>query len=56
MVRPRGTERVEGKTLAMLADMRAKVGDDFWLMLDCWMSLDLNYAVRLAIGGACVRA
>ena len=34
--------------LAMLADMRGKVGPDFWLMLDCWMSLDLNYAVRLA--------
>ena len=31
-----------------LADMRARVGDDFWLMLDCWMSLDLNYATRLA--------
>jgi L-rhamnonate dehydratase len=31
-----------------LAEMRAKVGDDFWLMLDCWMSLDLNYATRLA--------
>jgi L-rhamnonate dehydratase len=36
------------KNIAMLADMRAKVGADFWLMLDCWMSLDLNYAVRLA--------
>ena len=24
------------------------VGDDFWLMFDCWMSLDLNYATRLA--------
>jgi L-rhamnonate dehydratase len=34
--------------VARLADMRAKVGDDFWLMLDCWMSLDLNYATRLA--------
>ncbi|MGO9453344.1 MAG: L-rhamnonate dehydratase [Candidatus Binataceae bacterium] len=34
--------------LAALADMRARVGDDFWLMLDCWMSLDLNYAIRLA--------
>jgi L-rhamnonate dehydratase len=32
----------------MLADMRGKVGPDFWLMLDCWMSLDLNYAIRLA--------
>lgn len=34
--------------LAELEDMRGQVGDDFWLMLDCWMSLDLNYAVRLA--------
>src|SRR3546814_19891468 len=29
--------------------MRAKVGDDFWLMYDCWMSLNLDYATRLAI-------
>ncbi|SAL12550.1 mandelate racemase/muconate lactonizing protein [Caballeronia turbans] len=36
------------KNIAKLADMRAKVGDDFWLMFDCWMSLDLNYAKRLA--------
>jgi len=36
------------KNIAQLADMRAKVGDDFWLMYDCWMSLDLNYATRLA--------
>jgi L-rhamnonate dehydratase len=36
------------RNLAMLADMRAKVGPDFWLMLDCWMSLDLNYSIRLA--------
>ena len=28
--------------------MRERVGDDFWLMWDCWMSLDLDYAVRLA--------
>jgi L-rhamnonate dehydratase len=28
--------------------MRQRVGSDFWLMLDCWMSLDLNYAIRLA--------
>lgn len=34
--------------IARLADMRAKVGDDFWLMVDCWMSLDLDYAVRFA--------
>ncbi|SAL44041.1 mandelate racemase/muconate lactonizing protein [Caballeronia udeis] len=42
-------EGAEGlaKNIAKLADMRAKVGDDFWLMFDCWMSLDLNYATRL---------
>ena len=43
------------KNLAMLADMRGKVGPDFWLMLDCWMSLDLNYAVRLAAARARIR-
>jgi len=43
-------EGAEGmkKNIALLADMRSRVGDDFWLMLDCWMSLDLNYAERLA--------
>jgi L-rhamnonate dehydratase len=43
-------EREEGfnKNLSQLADMRSKVGRDFWLMLDCWMSLDLDYATRLA--------
>jgi L-rhamnonate dehydratase len=30
--------------------MRGQVGLDFWLMLDCWMSLDTNYAIRLAHG------
>jgi L-rhamnonate dehydratase len=45
------TEGAEGlhKNVALLADMRAKVGDDFWLMYDCWMSLDVDYATRLAI-------
>jgi L-rhamnonate dehydratase len=38
------------ENLAELAAMRSRVGDDFWLMLDCWMSLDLDYAVRLAQG------
>lgn len=33
-----------------LGAMRDRVGPDFWLMLDCWMSLDLNYATRLAHG------
>jgi L-rhamnonate dehydratase len=31
-----------------LADMRGRVGDDFWLMYDCWMSLDVPYATRFA--------
>lgn len=34
--------------VAELAAMREKVGDDFWLMWDCWMSLEREYAVRLA--------
>ena len=36
------------KNIASLAEMRSRVGPDFWLMLDCWMSLDANYALRLA--------
>lgn len=40
------------KNLEMIRDMREKVGDDFWLMLDCWMSLDVEYATRLAHGAA----
>jgi L-rhamnonate dehydratase len=36
------------KNIELLADMRAKCGDDFWLMYDCWMALDLDYATRLA--------
>ncbi len=43
-------EREEGlhKNIAALAQMRERVGPDFWLMFDCWMSLDLDYATRLA--------
>jgi L-rhamnonate dehydratase len=36
------------ENLELLADMREKVGEDFWLMYDCWMSLDVDYAVRFA--------
>ncbi|RQU93801.1 L-rhamnonate dehydratase [Burkholderia cenocepacia] len=36
------------RNLDALADMRSHVGADFWLMLDCWMSLDVPYATRLA--------
>ncbi len=28
--------------------MRERVGDDFWLMYDCWMALDVPYAIELA--------
>ncbi len=38
------------KNLAEIEEMRNRVGDDFWLMLDCWMSLDVNYATKLAHG------
>ena len=38
------------RNLSNLADMRRAVGEDFWLMYDCWMSLDINYATRLAQG------
>jgi L-rhamnonate dehydratase len=43
-------EGLEGlhKNIAELAEMRSRVGPDFWLMLDCWMALDLDYATRLA--------
>jgi L-rhamnonate dehydratase len=34
--------------LEELAIMRQRVGPDFWLMFDCWMSLDLDYATRFA--------
>jgi L-rhamnonate dehydratase len=37
------------QNLEELATMRQRVGDDFWLMWDCWMSLDLPYAIRLAL-------
>jgi L-rhamnonate dehydratase len=40
------------KNLAQLAEMRSRTGDDFWLMYDAWMSLDVNYASRLAHGAA----
>jgi L-rhamnonate dehydratase len=42
-----GDEGLEAN-IALLADMRSRVGDDFWLMYDCWMALDVPYAARLA--------
>jgi L-rhamnonate dehydratase len=40
------------QAIADLAEMRERVGPDFWLMLDCWMALDLDYATRLAHAAA----
>jgi L-rhamnonate dehydratase len=37
------------RNLAELAVMRERVGPDFWLMIDCWMSLDVDYARRFAL-------
>ena len=34
--------------ISLLADMRSRVGDDYWLMYDCWMALDVPYAALLA--------
>lgn len=36
------------RNLAFLAHHRAAVGPDFPLMVDCYMSLTVNYAIRLA--------
>ncbi len=49
---PAEGEEGMGKNLALLAEMRARTGDDFWLMYDCWMSLDLNYAIELTHAAA----
>ncbi len=35
------------KNMEQAESMRNKVGEDFWLMWDCWMSLDLPYAQKL---------
>lgn len=47
-------EEEEGlrQNLDELRIMRQRVGPDFWLMWDCWMSLDLPYATRLAKAAA----
>ncbi len=45
-------DRDEGynKNMEYFREMRNSVGDDFMLMLDCWMSLDLPYAKKLLNG------
>ena len=39
------------QNLNLLREMRSKVGDGFWLMYDCWMSLTVEYALQLANAG-----
>ena len=43
-------DRLDGirKNREKFAEMRQRVGEDFMLMADCWMSLDVPYAVELA--------
>jgi L-rhamnonate dehydratase len=36
------------RNVEQVAAMRRRVGAEFWLMYDCWMSLDEAYAKRLA--------
>lgn len=40
------------KNINYLQEMRSKVGDAFWLMFDCWMSLTVEYALQLANAAA----
>jgi L-rhamnonate dehydratase len=35
------------KNVERAEQMRSAVGDDFWLMYDCWMALDVQYALKL---------
>ncbi|MBQ0895651.1 L-rhamnonate dehydratase [Micromonospora sp. U56] len=46
-----GAEGLE-RNIAMLREMRQQVGEGFWLAYDCWMSLTVDYATRLAHVGA----
>lgn len=49
--RPHGpADGLEGirRTVAFVADARDKAGEDVEIMLDCWQTFDVDYAVRLA--------
>jgi L-rhamnonate dehydratase len=35
------------KNVELAAEMRGRVGDDFFLAYDCWMALDVEYTLRL---------
>lgn len=44
---PASGEEGLAANIATLAAMRERVGEDFWLMFDAWMALDVDYALRL---------
>ena len=44
---PADNEEGLNLNMKLAAEMREKVGNDFWLMWDCWMALDLPYAQQL---------
>lgn len=46
---PAEGEEGMARTVERFASLRERVGPDFWLMVDCWMSLDLDYATRLGL-------
>src|SRR5690606_4782081 len=39
------------ENVRQLAETRQQVGPDFWLMYDCYMALDYDYALRFARAG-----
>src|SRR5262249_15531590 len=45
---PAEGEEGMAKNLQRLQEMREAVGPDFWLVIDCWMSLDTAYAIKFA--------
>lgn len=38
------------RNVELAAEMRSRVGDDFFLAYDCWMALTLEYTLRLSEG------
>lgn len=52
---PAEGERGLRANLDLATRAREQVGDDFWLMYDCWMALDVDYTLRLIDGLAELR-
>ncbi|MCL5971052.1 MAG: L-rhamnonate dehydratase, partial [Firmicutes bacterium] len=45
---PASGEQGPQQNVKRFQTMRQRVGDDFWLMYDCWMALDVPCAIELA--------